>query len=493
MNTPLEINKTEKFMTLTQCDNDSYAHLYKIDGVIYRGVFNQRSKFIEELFSKGIIDTLINDELLTPSKLVQKTFKDFSILIEQNELLSPTLSNELSPSIRRDAALVLLRIEEILDGYGATLNSFDLTNIALNSRGRPVLHNLDAIIPKGSRKFLYAEFYSNFLGPLRLVHKRPELVSLVQRAGRVTIDEDVSIRWPFFKGVIRWISSFGSIGGKVSNFYQRLMVSPFTALLNLGRYKTFVLAALSEKAIHKNSSQSDSSNWTAIVIKDLSKHLNHFKFEGISQRWTQYHAHLDLANIVNAGEDWEEYFTGPREKALLSILDSVGSGTLLDIGANNGYFSMLGAHKGFLTTAVDYDIGAIDSLYRLLVNSNSILTIRPLIFDFVNPDFTSSQRYRSDVVFALGFIHHMRLVELLPWSVIVDRLSEFTEKVLVTEFKNDTAASNSKSELTEQVEQDYCLDNLVIALKNNFNTVEVIGGHSMTGFSSVRTMIVCRR
>mgnify|MGYP001308881335 CR=1 FL=1 len=87
----------------------------------------------------------------------------------------------------------------------------------------------------------------------------------------------------------------------------------------------------------------------------------------------------------------------------------------------------------------------------------------------------------------------MRLVELLPWSVIVERLSGFTEKVLVTEFKNDTGASNAKSELTEQIEQDYCLESLLIALKNNFKTVEVIGDYSMIGFSSVRTMIVCRR
>ena len=164
-------------------------------------------------------------------------------------------------------------------------------------------YNLDIIIPKGNRKFPYAEFYSNFLGPLRLVHKRPELASLVQRVGRVNIDEDVSIRWPVFRKIVRWVSSFGSIGGKFSNFYQRLMVSPFTALLNMGRYKTFILAALNERDALKNSSHSDlSSNWTAIVIKDLYKRLNHFKFEGINQRWTEYHAHLDLANIVSAGD-----------------------------------------------------------------------------------------------------------------------------------------------------------------------------------------------
>jgi hypothetical protein len=87
----------------------------------------------------------------------------------------------------------------------------------------------------------------------------------------------------------------------------------------------------------------------------------------------------------------------------------------------------------------------------------------------------------------------MRRVELLPWDVIVERLSGISRKILVTEFKPGTGASYSKQEMTEANSDDYTLEHLVTALKRHFPSVEVVGDFTAVGSISPRTMVVCRR
>ena len=250
-NNSINFRNIETHLTLTESDSDPMRHVFNADGIIYRGIHSDRAVFIESLFEKGVLDNLINAGLLTASRLERKNFNGYSLLVEQNELSSPVFSKELPPSMRRDAGLVLLRIAEILDKYGLALFNFDLSDMCINEIGYPVFHNLDAIVNKDNRKFPYAEFYANFLAPLRLVHKRPELAGIIQHAGRLNIDEDISIRWPIFRGTVRWISCFGKIGDKVEAFYKRLIISPFNALLSMGRYRAFIVAGLKERKVRK--------------------------------------------------------------------------------------------------------------------------------------------------------------------------------------------------------------------------------------------------
>ena len=59
-------------------------------------------------------------------------------------------------------------------------------------------------------------------------------------------------------------------------------------------------------------------------------------------------------------------------------------------------------------------------------------------------------------------------------------------------FKPGTGAGNAKEEKTTINVNDYSLTDFVSALKKYFSKVEVLGDYSATGFSSKRTMIVCK-
>ena len=482
------------YISLGLSDADPMARVFFAHGTILRGIHHDCAETVQELFDHKLIDKLQEHGFLTPTSLSSHQLNGFAFALEQPELTPPVTTRELPPSLRRDAGLLLLELSRLLDQEGYVLRDMDLSGVIIDKRGRPVFHRIEAITPKGTRKFPYAEFHANFFGPVRLVHEKPELADLIQRTDHIGVDEDISIRHPIFRRLIRQIGKLGATGKRLSNLYQRFFVlSPFGGLLHTRQYFTFVREALREQRARKSGADGAPARWTGQLIEGIIRRMQAFRFNDVAQRWTDYHADLNLEAISNAMDNGEAFFKGPREQALLKVLRDADASTLIDIGANNGYFSMLGAHCDYDVTAVDYDIGAIDNLYRLLKNGTAKQHIRPLVFDFVNLTPQHWPRFRADVVFALGFVHHMRLVELLPWSVIAERLAGLTGKVLVTEFKPGTGAGHAKREMVDEIADDYRLENLVRALEDFFPSVEVVGDYSMIGADSLRTMIVCKR
>lgn len=475
-------------------ERDPMHRVSYVDGSVYRGIPDAQVEFTRHLFDSGVVDALVAENLLTPSHLVEGGAAGYPLAIEQPGLLPTSRPAEMPPSMRRDIGIVLLRLVRALAGHGLALRDVDSSGLFIDRLGRPVFHNFAALRPLAAHKFPYAEFHANFLGPLRLIDRRPEIVDLVQRAGSVAIDEDISIRRPFFRAVLRRAEKIGGPGRKLNEWYRRAVLrSPFGGLLHCGLYGTFIREAIREWRYRARSGTQAQPGWTDVLSRNLEKRLERLDFSAVAQRWTNYYAHIDLVAIARAGSDWDRHFTGDREQALIAVLSETPPGTLLDVGANNGYFSMLGAHCGFTTTAVDYDIGAIDGLYRLLKSTKSTLPIRPFVMNFAEFDEKLWSRFRSDIVFALGFVHHMRLVELLPWPVITAQLANLTRKVLITEFKPGTFARHSKHEMTGDVTDDHTLEQFVTALQVHFSSVDVIGDFTAMHSASARTMIVCRR
>jgi hypothetical protein len=475
-------------------EGDAMHRVFRVGDSIYRAIPDSDVAFTRHLFDSGVVDALVAANLLTPSRLVEDAVPDYPLAVEQPELLANSLPVEMPPSMRRDAGIVLLQLARVLAGHGLALRDVGYSGLMVDRKGRLVFHDIAAIQLQAGHKFPYAEFHANFLGPLRLIDRRPELVDLVQRAGAVAIDEDISIRRPVLRAALRLAERLGGPGRKLNELYRRAVVrSPFGGLLHCGLYATFIRAAIQERRYRAGDGGDTQPGWTDALSRNLEKRLERLDFSAVAQRWTDYYGHIDLVAIARAESDWAQNFTGERERALIDVLSGMPPGTLLDIGANNGYFSMLGAHCGFATTAVDYDIGAIDGLYRLLKSTGSALPIRPFVMNFARFDEKHWSRFTSDAVFALGFVHHMRLVELLPWPVIAAQLSSLTRKVLVTEFKPGTFARHAKHDMTGDVTDDHTLAHFVEALEAHFPSVEVIGDFTAMHSVSARTMIVCRR
>ena len=482
-------------LALGSSESDAMADAVRSrEGSVLRLIAPEAVETICRLFSCGLVNQLTGAGLLTPSRLTELAGEVSEFAIEQPELLAPSHPTELPSSLRKDAALVLLQVALLLDREGFVLRDGDLSGMFVNRIGRPVFHNLGAIRPKGTCIFPYKEFHEACLAPIRLIDRNARFVDLVQRSGIVRIEEDLGIRHPWLMRAVDFVSGMGRTGNRFATLSYRLAVSSrFSGLLHSGLYFRLVREALAKKLGWGPMGNGSGADWTHTLLCRLKWMIERLDVSRVSQRWTNYYKGYDLPAILGATSDWRCHFRNDRAEALLTVLAQEAPGTLLDIGANQGYHSLLAAHLGFSVTAVDNDVGAVDRLYCLLKASGYPLPIRSVVLDFTKLREDDHWRFEADVVIALGFTHHMRLVELLPWSAIVEPLAGLTRRLLITEFKAGTKARGHKVEMTRTLQEDYSLDRFVEALKDRFRSVEVLGSYSAQMGHSLRTMLICRK
>ena len=87
----------------------------------------------------------------------------------------------------------------------------------------------------------------------------------------------------------------------------------------------------------------------------------------------------------------------------------------------------------------------------------------------------------------------MRLVELLSWEMIAERLYSLTNNIVIIEFKLDTGARSGDDWKIDDALDDYSTKRLVEAFSKFFKSVDKVGEFSALGFESKRIMFVCKR
>jgi SAM-dependent methyltransferase len=113
---------------------------------------------------------------------------------------------------------------------------------------------------------------------------------------------------------------------------------------------------------------------------------------------------------------------------------------VLDLGANDGAYSLLAARHAEQVVAVDGDEAVIDSLYRHL-HADSVDNVLPLVMNLVDPSPGIGWRNRErapfeervdpDVVLSLALVHHLAITSNVPLPEIVDWLHGFGARLVV--------------------------------------------------------------
>ncbi|HLG37188.1 MAG TPA: class I SAM-dependent methyltransferase [Nitrososphaera sp.] len=176
--------------------------------------------------------------------------------------------------------------------------------------------------------------------------------------------------------------------------------------------------------------------------------------------------------------------------------------TLLDIGCNTGWFSVLAANLGCQVVAVDMDEACVNSLYDRAKREG--LPILPLVMDVTKPTpdvwplaydsepplsliggnypllLSADKRLRCDMVLALALVHHLALGQGLSFNEIARRLSDFTKKYLLVEFvaREDQLIVGEPSffsafNANPRQFDWYTLDNFLQELRGYFRQVEI--------------------
>ena len=148
--------------------------------------------------------------------------------------------------------------------------------------------------------------------------------------------------------------------------------------------------------------------------------------------------------------EWSDYadrshYTGddlPAKEAFVAeAVAATGAEMVLDLGANDGRFSLLALKSGATSVvAPDVDHLVVDRLYRHLRDVGETRVL-PLVLDLANPSpglgWRSRERrpfverVRPDLVLCLAVVHHLALTHTVPFGEIVAFLAEFDAPLVV--------------------------------------------------------------
>jgi len=488
----MELGGLTRVPALSASSLDPLAEAFRSDGRLLIGIDADQKQTVERLLDDGILTELEQRGLVASTRISEQRLPHSSLTLEQDIDLSTRRPSEYSASMLKEAALVMVDVAIVLDRNGYILNHVESNHVGFDAHGSPKFIAMGQIRLKGSRKFPYSAFVSAWLGPLTILARLPELGPMVRRSGSVDRQELLTLTHPHFSSLLRGMDGLSLTRRIAAQFHRLLVLSPFGSLIHLSDYGAFIRSVWAESRQRKEGGEGV-ADWTGNMLERLRKRIEALRVVATEERWSAYHDDYSIPQVAAVEEGWQRYFDGPRPLQLLAVLENEEPTTLLDLGANQGYFSLMAAHLGFRTMALDYDGGAIDSLYHSLKVAGFRPRVCPGVVDFTQLTPHEWPRFRADVTLALGFTHHMRLVEMLPWEHIAAVLGGVTQRILVTEFKEGTGARAAHVEVIGEVAADYRLENFTAALGQHFSEVEVLGEFSQSAGASGRHMIVCRK
>ena len=426
---------------------DPSGFVFRSGNTWYRQVNTSYGDNYLQLMQSGLYRELIEKGLLLPFSEVEENitgrpnwFK--TLLPEQLPFIS--YPEEWIPAQLKQAAVCTLAIARIAIGHDMILKDATPRNIQFRA-GKPVLidslsfERYDPSMPWVA----YRQFCECFLYPLYLHHFHGD-------GTHRTI-----IAWPE-----------GIPAGVVSKHL------PWRSRFSLGVWLHVRLPA----GIHKTSKTTrPGTNFDKTkllrLLGNLESIVSSLRMDPPTPAgWTEYYSRT----ILSQG------YLQEKEKLFRQCLETMEFSSALDLGANDGYFSLILAEKKAPVIAVDSDWQCMNKLYELLRISD-LANILPVCVDIVYPTPASgfrnaerasfTTRFHADLVTALALIHHLALGRNLPLSYIADYFSDLTGTFLLIEFipLSDPKASEL---LAGRTMQDYDLESFECCFGRHF-TIEL--------------------
>lgn len=154
-------------------------------------------------------------------------------------------------------------------------------------------------------------------------------------------------------------------------------------------------------------------------------------------------------DVKKRGSTWSDYretcsYSDAGASAKQAFVDGVAGamapGTVLDLGANDGEYSLIAARHAQQVIAVDADEPTIGAFARRLL-AGGPGNVLPLVMDLVDPSpgigwrnrerAPFPERVRPDLVFSLALVHHLAISANVPLPEVVGWLRSFDAPAVV--------------------------------------------------------------
>lgn len=401
---------------------DPSGYVFGRNGRVFRAVDSECFETLESLRGRGLLKTLIDENLLVRTQFVEDTTLSadlaienpgFDRFLEHERIATITYPYEWSTSMLADAGLHTIDLQVKLLEAECSLKDATAFNIQfvgcrptfidVSSIERPSRLDLWFALGQFSRMFVFPlllckhhgwDLRSYFLASLN----GREVEQVVRAFGRVGrwrpgLLLDVTLPWLLGRNADRREGSGRELIEKPNRNCR-------SQLLNLGR-----------------------------VRAKVAKLAAQYKPQGI---WSGY------TSICNYDDEAER----DKKEQVRRFLERAAPQRVLDVGCNTGDYSYLAAECGADVLAIDQDHDAVELLYRRLKKRPASIT--PAVVDLTNPSpavgyrnrerSKSSDRADADCVLALALIHHLLVSGNLSLEAVRDLFLELTKDYLILEY-----------------------------------------------------------
>ena len=443
---------------------DPSGFIYEKDGAIFRFVSLAYRQCYDQLMSSGLADELLKKKLLLPFSEVAENHvgrTDWYKTLQPQQLPFLSYAWEWSFEQLKDAALTTLNICTLALQKGMILKDATPTNVQMVEGRFKLIDTLSfENYKEGEAWVAYRQFCECFLNPLLIaahtgmeVHKL--MLSYPDGVPAAVTSGLLPFKTKFRAAVYLHVHLQAKIAGKRSTEQKQTI----------------------RKISKKNIEQ---------ILESLHSCISNLSLPSRATTWNNYYSETILS---------EQYFV-EKQKVVGSLLESLEYNSVLDLGANEGEFSLL-CRKDARVIATDFDSDCINRLYTRIKKEKRI-NIYPLVVDLTYPSPSMGwmneerpaffNRTKVDVCMALALIHHLAIAK----NITFEQLAFFFASVcnvLIIEF---VPKSDPKVEGMLQWREDIFNHYTEEAFEQAFTHLFELGKKA-TVAGSDRTMFIYRK
>lgn len=449
-----------------------------------------------DLFAHGIVATHELESNPHPDL-------DYEMVLEHERIPFVTFPHEWSPSMFKEAALLHIALYERLSEHGLTLKDWHPHNI-LFAGTRPVFVDFTSIIPID--ELPNQPYLQSGATPSGMGERWDATSKAVHEMYRLMFE-------PYF-GLPLVMMHRGQHAAARRRIYETTLNAAETVITRrevfgsdtIGRMRYEVDERLLRLALMESDPRKEKF-FRRLRRMVASRHAAHR-----GSAYSTYYEDKNEAFSATPSTAWTS-----KQHGVHGALEKLKPATVLDLGSNTGWFSMLAARLGSSVVAVDLDEGSIDRLFGdarrqgfdilpLVANLTQPLPpLQPrtyenepslsLIGDGLPLVSAPNDRLQCDMVLALALVHHLTLGQGLTFAAVAAILSGLATRYLCVEFVElDDAMITGEPTFFPAWNADharfdwYTRENFVEALKVHFKTVETVASHPGT-----RTLMVCTK
>jgi ribosomal protein L11 methylase PrmA len=230
--------------------------------------------------------------------------------------------------------------------------------------------------------------------------------------------------------------------GSVNGLSPRDVAGMFKGLRKWrkGVFRNVVLHAAADRRVTTSTEQvkrqlSSAGFGVELAKATTTKLLKLVRKLDVGKRNTTWADYRDTCSYSDADAQVKRAFVG-------GAVAETAPQLVLDLGANDGAYSLIAAEHAPHVVAVDGDEQVIDQLYRRL-RAEGNDRVLPLVMDLVDPSpgigwrnrerAPFSERVRPDMVLSLALVHHLAISANVPLPDVIAWLHSF-DAPLVVEF-----------------------------------------------------------